>query len=137
MAELKNAVTDANVGEFLASIDDARRADCNVLVELMQGISGEPARMWGKQMVGFGSYHYVYDSGREGDWFLCGFSPRKKDYSIYVMAGFDDYPEIMQRLGTYKTGRSCLYVKSLESVDLNALRELLAESVAATRTRYG
>jgi hypothetical protein len=92
--------------------------------------------MWGPNIVGFGEYHYTYESGREGDFFLLGFSPRARQISLHIMAGFERYEEIMQRLGTYKTGKSCLYVKRLDDVDRDALRELIEESVQYMKRRY-
>lgn len=90
--------------------------------------------MWGPSMVGFGTYHYVYESGREGDWFLTGFAPRKRALSLYVMSGFDRHEEMMERLGTFSTGKSCLYVKRLEDIDLDVLEDLLRASVEYVRT---
>jgi hypothetical protein len=131
MAELKTHPSDASVEAFLAAVaDPARREDCRTLLELMSRATGEPARMWGASMVGFGSYHYRYASGREGDWFLAGFSPRKNDLTVYVMAGFERYPELMTRLGKHKTGKSCLYLRGLADVDLAVLEELVAASAA-------
>lgn len=86
--------------------------------------------MWSDSIVGFGRYHYKYASGREGDWFVTGFSPRKRNLTLYIMAGFDDYEVLLARLGKYKTGKSCLYINKLEDVDLDVLRELAEQSVA-------
>ena len=102
----------------------------------MQRVTGEPPTMWGDSIVGFGSYHYVYDSGREGDWFLTGFSPRKRNLSLYIMAGFSDYDELMERLGKHKTGKSCLYVNRLSDIDLDVLEALVRQSVAHMRKAY-
>ena len=133
----KTVPTEASVQAYLDAIDDpSRRADCDRLVELMQRVTGEPPAMWGPSIVGFGSYHYVYDSGREGDMCLTGFSSRKSALSIYVISGFEDRSELMERLGTYKTGKSCLYVKRLEDVDLDVLEALVRDSVAELRERY-
>lgn len=92
--------------------------------------------MWGESMVGFGAYHYHYRSGREGDWFLTGFSPRKRDLTVYIMPGFDSYREIMSRLGKYRLGRSCLYIKRLADVDMDALNELIAASLVGMARIY-
>ena len=133
----KTTPTDASVTRYLEAIDDpARRADCDRLVELMQRVTGEPPVMWGSSIVGFDSYHYVYDSGREGDMCLTGFSSRKSALSIYIMSGFDDRPDLMERLGKFKTGKSCLYVKRLDEIDLDVLEALVRESVAVMRERY-
>ncbi len=138
MADLKNKPTDASVETFLQSIaDDQRRADCRALVAMMQDVTGEPPKMWGPSMVGFGSYHYRYESGREGDWFLTGFSPRKQNLTLYIMAGFSRYADLLRKLGKHKTGKSCLYLKRLEDVDQQVLRELVAESVEHIRQAYG
>lgn len=138
MSDLKTKPTDASVSAYLDAIPDkARRADCRTILEMMQRITGEPARMWGKSMVGFGSYHYVYDSGREGDWFLTGFAARKNDLTLYVMAGFDRYDELMQKLGKFKTGKSCLYIKRLADIDPAVLEELVTASVQHMEARYG
>jgi hypothetical protein len=134
---MKTKPTTSSVDAFVDSVpDEARRRDCRTLLELMREITGSEPAMWGSSMVGFGRYHYRYDSGREGDWFLTGFSPRKSALTVYVMAGFDRYEEIMRRLGKHKTGKSCLYLVSLADVDLDALRELVEESVRHVRHVY-
>ncbi|MDX1628700.1 MAG: DUF1801 domain-containing protein [Fulvivirga sp.] len=119
-------MNDSDVSQFLLEIeDDKMRADSLELLKIMEKITGEPARMWGSAMIGFGSYHYKYASGREGDWFRTGFSPRKKALSIYIMAGLKNYKHLLSELGKHKTGKSCLYVKRLEDINLNVLNELL------------
>lgn len=138
MATLKTAPTDASVEAFLGTVEDeARRDDCRTVLDLMQRVTGEPPQMWGDSIVGFGSYHYVYDSGREGDWFLTGFSPRKRSLTLYIMAGFDRYDELMERLGKHKTGKSCLYVNRLSDIDMDVLEELVRQSVEHMRKTYG
>lgn len=137
MTELKTRATDANVETFIESIaDESRRQDCRSLLELMKRASGSEPKMWGTSIVGFGSYHYRYASGREGDWFLAGFSPRKTDLTLYVMAGFDRYDTLMGRLGKFKTGKSCLYIKRLADVDPSVLRELVTASVKHMKDTY-
>lgn len=132
MAELKTRPETTSVPAFLASIaDENRRRDCESIAALMQEITGAEPVMWGASIVGFGCYHYRYESGREGDWMLVGFSPRKKDITLYLMAGFNRFPELMQRLGKHKTGKSCLYVRKLEDLDGTVLRELVRGSVEA------
>jgi hypothetical protein len=134
MAELKTKQTEARVSAFLDAVEnEQRRADCRTVLNLMRAVTGEEPKMWGPSMVGFGSYHYKYASGREGDWFVTGFSPRKQDLTLYIMAGFDRYDELMAKLGRYKTGKSCLYLKRLSDVDLGVLRELVTASVEAMR----
>jgi hypothetical protein len=137
MAELKTKETDASVVAFLERIaDEARRQDCTALIPLMRRVTGAEPRMWGATIVGFGSYHYRYQSGREGDWFLTGFSPRKNDLTLYLMAGFEPFPELLARLGRARTGKSCLYVKRLTDLDPAVLEELIRASVAHTRALY-
>ena len=138
MAELKTTPNDANVQAFLDGVEDEKkRQDAYAILELMKEVSGEPPKMWGPSIVGFGAYHYKYDSGREGDWFLTGFSPRKQNLTLYIMAGFSRYDDLMGRLGKYKTGKSCLYIKKLEDVDQGVLKELVEESVGYMREWYG
>ena len=129
MAELKTKPNDASVEEFLAGVEDERKQqDCQTLLELMQRVTGEPPKMWGGSIIGFGSYHFKYASGREGDWFLTGFSPRKRNLTLYIMAGFRRYDELMAQLGKHKTGKSCLYINKLDDVDLEVLEELVTQS---------
>jgi hypothetical protein len=138
MASNKTQPTDASVEAFLDTVEDpGRRADCTALVRLMREVTGQEPRMWGASMVGFGSYHYRYESGREGDFFLAGFSPRKRDLSVYVMAGLERFPELLARLGKHRTGKSCLYLKRLGDVDPDVLRTLIRESVAHVRLTHG
>ncbi len=133
----KTLPTEVDPKDFLAAVEHPkRRADGERLLQLMAEITGETARMWGPSIVGFGSYHYVYDSGREGDWPLTGFSPRKTSMVLYIMAGFGRYEQLMARLGKHKTGSSCLYINKLEDVDEAVLRELIAESAAHIRSKY-
>jgi hypothetical protein len=137
MAELKTQKNKASVKQFLASIEDpVKRKDCKTLEKLMAQITGCKAEMWGTSMVGFGSYHYTYASGREGDWFLCGFAPRKQALTVYIMDGFKGYPALMKKLGRHKTGKSCLYLSQLEDVDQAVLAELIKGSVTAMREKY-
>ncbi len=134
VAELKTKPHAGSVDAFLASVsDETKRQDCAVLRRLMEKITGAEARLWGPSIVGFGSYHYRYESGREGDWFLTGFSPRKRNLTIYVMAGFSRYEELLAKLGKHKTGKSCLYVNRLADLDLEVLAELIESSVEHVR----
>jgi len=137
MAELKTKPTAASVEEFISNInDDSRRHDCQVILQLMQEVTGMQPKLWGNSIVGFGSYHYRYASGREGDWFLAGFSPRKHDLTIYIMSGFERYNELLSGLGRFKTGKSCLYIKRLEDIDLDLLKQLITASVAYMKQQY-
>lgn len=138
MAELKTKVTEVDPREFLKSVDpDEKRQDSLWLLEQMEELSGAPAKMWGESMIGFGTYHYVYDSGREGDWFEVGFAPRKQNLVVYIMPGFSTYDDLLSQLGKYKTGKSCLYIKKLSEVNREVLRELIAQSLKAMREKYG
>lgn len=138
MANPKTTKNDKSVDAFVDTIDDEqKRRESRVLLELMHEVTGEPPVMWGDSIIGFGSYHYTYASGREGDWMLTGFSPRKRAFSIYIMSGFDPHDDLMADLGTFKTGKSCLYVKRLEDIDLDVLRALIVASTRYLTERYG
>lgn len=137
MAQNKTQPTPDSVSDFITGVEDkTRQANCVELVEMMSAITGEPAIMWGASIVGFGRYHYKYASGREGDFFLTGFSPRKQALSIYIISGFEIAPELMDKLGKFKTGKSCLYVKSLDDIDRNVLAQLVQNSVKHLREKY-
>jgi hypothetical protein len=125
MAELKTKKTKASVDAFLKKLDAARRDDCVALVRLMQQATNAEPKMWGPSIVGFGDYKYKYNSGREGDWFAMGFSPRKKDLTLYIMPGVDNYREQLAKLGPHRTGVSCLYIKRLADVDLSVLNQIV------------
>lgn len=130
MAELKTKRNDASVEVFLDGIaDEAKRRDSYAILAMMQEVTGVEAKMWGDSIVGFGSYHYKYASGREADWPLVGFSPRKQNLTLYIMSGFEQYDELLQRLGKHSTGKACLYVKRLADVDPAVLQELVKLSV--------
>jgi hypothetical protein len=133
-AELKTQPTGVSVDAFLASAcGDRRREDCDALVEMMTHLSGSEPVMWGTGIAGFGSYHHRYASGREGDWFEVGSAPRKRDLTLYIMSGFSGYEELLSRLGKFRTGVSCLYVKKRADVDLEVLEELISASIAHVR----
>jgi len=135
VAELKTKPNAKSVAAFIRGIkDERRRKDCATVLKLMQRVTKAKPRMWGPSIVGFGVYHYRYESGREGDWFLAGFSPRKQDLTLYVMAGVRRYPELLRRLGRVKTGVSCLYIKTLDDVDLEVLEALVRESIQWVKT---
>jgi len=137
MAELKTKLNDSSVEDFINALtDETKKRDSFKLLQIMQEITGKPPKMWGDSIIGFDSYHYKYDSGREGDFFITGFSPRKQALSIYIMAGFSRYKELMSQLGKYKTGKSCLYVKNLDAVDEGILKSLITESVNYMRKKY-
>jgi hypothetical protein len=137
MAANKTIANDTSVNAFIDTVEDERkRADSHELIELMRTITGHEPKLWGNSLIGFDSYHYRYASGREGDFFITGFSPRKTALAIYIMPGFDDYAEQLQRLGPHKTGKSCLYVKNLDAIDRDVLEEIIRDSVSAMRERY-
>jgi hypothetical protein len=130
MAELKTKPTDQSVEAFLASIEDAQKqADSRTITALMQEITGAPPKMWGANIVGFGDKHYRYATGREGDWFIVGFSPRKQNLTLYLTYGFEQHTDLLERLGKHSVGKACLYVKRLSGVDQTALRELIERAV--------
>ena len=136
MAENKTAPTAVDPYEFIQQVDDERkRKDSGELIALMKKVTGKPPKMWGSSIVGFGKYHYKYDSGREGDVYLTGFSPRKPSLVLYLGPGLED-KELMGRLGKYKVGKGCLYIKHLDDIDRKVLRELVVKSVAEMRKRY-
>ena len=131
MGEPKTKATEASVSDFLDTVsDDTRKRDCLTVLRLMTEVTGERPTMWGASIVGFGRYRYTYESGRQGEWPIVGFSPRKNDLTLYITPGFGPFEDLMARLGKYKTGKSCLYIKKLSDVDLAVLRDLLARSVA-------
>lgn len=130
MAQLKTQKNDGSVVDFLNRVEDEKkRQDSFVILDMMIQVTGEEPMMWGSSIVGFGNYHYKYESGREGVWFKTGFSPRKKSLTLYIMDGFSQYDDLLSRLGRYTTGKSCLYVKKLEDIDLSTLRKLVKQSI--------
>jgi hypothetical protein len=134
MVELKTKPTDANVEAFIASVvDERKRNDSLIIMEMLRQVTGKPPKMWGNSIVGYGEYHYKYASGREGDWFVAGFSPRKQSITIYGIGGFDAHPALLARLGKYKLGVGCLYINKLQDVDQDVLRELMAAMVEGAK----
>lgn len=137
MSSNKTVETDKAVENFINSVaDEKKRDDSWKMVGLMKKITGSEPKMWGSSLVGFGQYHYKYDSGREGDFFLTGFSPRKTAFTIYIMPGFERYEERMEKLGPHKTGKSCLYVRNLDVVDVGVLEEIIQDSVEYMQEKY-
>jgi hypothetical protein len=138
MAELKTKSNNDSVAEFLNNLDDPKRQeDCKNIMKIMESLTGEKPRMWGSSIIGFGTYHYKYASGHEGDWFKTGFSPRKQNLTLYIMSGFEEYDDLMNRLGKYKNGKSCIYIKQIEDIDQEVLKELIAASLIMLENRYG
>jgi len=136
MADNKTKPTNSSVAAFIDAItDEGRRADAKALVKLMQKAAGEKPTMWGPSIIGFGSHHYVYDSGREGDMPLIAFSPRKAAAVLYGMTGFSGSETLMAKLGKHTTGKGCVYIKKLADVDQKVLETMAAKAVASARTR--
>ena len=137
MAKMKTTPTQASVDAYIGAVEDAqKRADCRAVAAMMAEVTGAPAQMWGPSIVGFGSYHYRYASGREGDFMETGFAARKRAITLYIMAGFSEYGDLLAKLGKHDTGKSCLYVKRLADVDQAVLREMVERSVAWIRARH-
>lgn len=137
MTALKTTPNDLRVDEFIDSVEnEQKRSDCKSLLALFQELTGEKAIMWGTSIVGFGKYHYKYDSGREGDWMLAGFSPRKQNLTIYMMGGFKNQEALLSKIGKAKNSVGCLYLKKLSDIDLEVLREMITLSIQTVKTRY-
>lgn len=135
MAELKTKATDVSVDKFLQEFPEDRRKDCYAVLEIMKKATRAQPKMWGTSIIGFGDYHYKYATGRENDWFITGFSPRKQNLTLYVLGGFPGQTELLSRLGKYKTGKGCLYINKLADVDVKVLKELVTKSVKAVEER--
>ena len=130
MAELKTKQTNASVNAFLNAIsDEQRRADAIAVAKMMAAATKTKPKMWGTSIVGFGTQHYKYASGREGDWFRTGFAPRKDQLTIYITSSFQQYPDLMKKLGRYKTGLACLHIRKLSDVDQKVLNQLIVRSL--------
>ncbi|MGB3687063.1 MAG: DUF1801 domain-containing protein [Ornithinimicrobium sp.] len=137
MAENKTQPTQVDPADFIAAVEHpTRRADAQTLLGLMTRITGYRAKMWGPSIVGFGRYRYRYESGREGEFLMTGFSPRKANTTVYVLPGYEDLSEELSRLGKHKLGRSCLYINKLADVDLNVLEEIVTKGVAHMEANY-
>ena len=128
-AELKTKETTASVDAFIDNQSETVAADCRTIMQLMKKVTGEDARMWGPSIVGYGRYAYKYETGREGEWMITGFSPRKSNLTLYVMMGFEEEATLMEKLGKHSTGKSCLYIKKLSDVDLKVLEKLIVKGV--------
>ena len=137
MSENKTKPTKQSPEKFLDTVADARRReDCREVLKMMQQITKEDPVMWGPSIIGFGNYHYKYDSGREGDFFITGFSPRKQNLTLYIMPGFQRYDGLLKKLGKYTNSKSCLYIKKLEDIDRSVLEELIKQSVKYMKDKY-
>ena len=136
-AKNKTQKTDIAPDDFIGAISpEWKRDDCAALMSMMREISGLEPKMWGPSMVGFGDYHYIYDSGREGDSFRIGFSPRAQNITVYIMPGYQDFDDELSRLGKHKMGKSCLYIKRLSDVDQDVLREMIVKGLALMEAKY-
>lgn len=136
MSDIKTQPTDASVIAFLGKIShETKRKDAFSIHEMMQSITQSSPVMWGESIIGYGSYHYKYKTGREGDWFLCGFSPRKQYLSLYIMSGFGRHEELLAQLGKHKKSKACLYINKLSDVNLDILHEIITASVAYTKSK--
>ncbi len=137
MAENKTQPTDVTAEDFLNSVDHAkRREDGFTLLKMMKRVTGWPPVMWGPTIIGFGCYHYKYDSGREGDFLVTGFSPRKTALTLYIMPGYRDIGHLLKKLGKHKIGKSCLYINKLEDVDMEVLEEIVVEGLDYMKDKY-
>jgi len=137
MAEQKTKPTEQSVEGFLDKVSSEKvRDDCFTLIQLMKKITGAPPKMWGPSIIGFGKYHYRYDSGHEGYSCLTGFSPRKANISLYVIPGFSQSPDLLKKLGKHKAAKGCVYIKKLEDVDLSVLEKLIRSSVDFLKKKY-
>ena len=135
--QAKTKETVKSVFEFIADVpDQQKQKDALALVELMQNVSGFEPKMWGPSIIGFGSYHYVYESGHEGDAPLVGFSPRKAEFSLYLSSGFDQREELLQKFGKHKVAKACIYFKRLEDVDTNILKKMIKNSLRYMKEKY-
>lgn len=136
MTTNKTKPTTASVAAFLAKQPEARRQESQTILDMMRKITGEEPKLWGSSLIGFGQYHYVYESGHEGDSFLTGFSPRKQNLTVYINGGFEPHAALLKDLGKYKLGKVCLYINKLEEVNLPTLRRLIAASVKQTKKAH-
>lgn len=137
MSDMKTKPTDVKVEDFLEAVEHpTRKKDGFELLQIMKEITKKEPVMWGPSIVGFGSYHYKYATGREGDWPITGFSPRKQSLTVYIMPGFDEYETLLGRLGKHRVGKSCLYINKLADVDISVLKELIAKSVEKMEENY-
>ncbi len=137
MSQNKTTRNNQSVVDFITSIDnEIRKKDSLQLLEILKNLTHEEPKMWGSSIVGFGNYHYKYESGREGDFFRTGFSPRKQALTLYIMSGFNQYDQLLASLGSHKTGKSCLYIKSLQQVDIKILKEMITLSLKWMREKY-
>jgi len=136
MAENKTKANEESVDDFLGKTDEATRQDCYRLISLMEKITGEKPKMWGPAIIGFGQYHYKYESGREGDICKIGFSPRKGKLTLYVLAGIEGQSELMATIGKHQAGKGCLYIKKVDDMDLGVLEQMIRKTMAYLESKH-
>jgi len=137
ISDLKPKQNEKSVDDFINKIEDPKKQEASKrILEILKDISRKKAEMWGDSIIGFGKYHYKYATGREGDWMRIGFSPRKQYLTLYIIDGFDKHTKLLEKLGKYKTGKSCLYIKKLQDIDINILKELLEKSLQNMNKLY-
>ena len=136
MAQRKTHLNDASVEAFLGSVPEKRQADCRTILRIMGDVTGEPPKMWGKSIIGFGTYEYQYANGKPASFFLAGFSPRKQNLVLYVMGGFEAHEADLAKLGKHRTGKACLYVNKLADIDLEVLERIVRRSAANTAEKH-
>jgi len=137
MAALKTQPREESVTAFLDRVEEEpRRTECYTLLDMMKRVTKTDPRIWGSGVVGFGNYHYKYASGQEGDWFIAGFAPRKAELTVYITAGVERFPKLLANLGKHRAGKGCLYIKTLDDVNLSVLEELVGKSVEWTKATY-
>jgi hypothetical protein len=137
MAEVKTKPTERSVDSFILAVEDDKvRADCYAIINLMEKVTGEKPKMWGPAIIGFGKYAYKYESGHSGEICMTGFSPRKANITLYVLANFPGQAELLQKLGKHKSGKGCLYIKKLDDVNINVLESLMKESIKFLKEKY-
>ncbi len=137
MANLKTSPNEADVKAFIEAIEEeSKKKDAEFLLTFMEELTGQAPKMWGSSIIGFGSYHYKYESGREGEWFLTGFSPRKRELTLYIMSGFESFESLLAQLGKHRIGKGCLYIKRINDIDKEVLQELVLASIAILKERY-
>ncbi|WP_068545466.1 DUF1801 domain-containing protein [Thalassotalea crassostreae] len=137
MAENKTQITNVDVDDFIASVEHSQKqSDAKDLNVIFSEITGHRAKMWGAAIIGYGEYHYKYDSGREGDFLMTGFSPRKQNISLYIMMGFSKFDDLLSKLGKHKLGKSCLYINKLADIDEKILKEIIRLSFEQMKEKY-
>lgn len=136
-AKAKTTETKASVPAFIKKADKAKQEDSLELLKIFEEASGFEPRMWGPSIIGFGSYHFKYESGREGDAPLCGFSPRKQEFSLYLSAGFKEREALLKKFGKHKSAKACIYIKKLEDIDIAVLKKMISLSLKHTKSKYG